>query len=595
MSERNEYRKSGSDVKNVGQQGRRSAWKIMTQLIGLVKPLLHIMLAAIILGTLGYLCAIFLTILAGQTILKGLAESPAGGMTAAGLSARGFLGGWSTGKIFVLMAVIAVLRGVLHYAEQYCNHFIAFKLLAIIRHKVFAALRKLCPAKLEGRDKGNLISIITTDIELLEVFYAHTISPIAIAILTSGIMVLFIGQYHVGAGLFALAAYLVVGVVIPLWNGRRGSDSGMRFRTEFGELNSFVLDSLRGLDETIQYQQGDKRTFQMEKRSGDLGKMQKQLSRMEGIQRSVTNLVILLASFGMMFLTLSLYNKGQIGYDGVLTCTIAMMGSFGPVVALSSLSNNLNQTLASGERVLSLLEEKPQVEEIEENVADGRSDAARKGFSGAEANHVTFSYEDEVILDDYFLQIQPGKILGIHGASGSGKSTLLKLLMRFWDVNSGSMKVDGEDVRRIPTRQLRNLESYVTQETHLFHDSIANNIAIGKPGASREEVMEAARKASIHDFIMKLPKGYDTEVGELGDTLSGGEKQRIGIARAFLHDSPFLLMDEPTSNLDSLNEGIILKSLKESADKKTVVLVSHRKSTMNVADVVFEMKNGRIS
>ena len=597
MSEKNEYGKSGSGTKNAGMQsgsngtghqGRRSAWKIMVQLIGLVKPLLHIMLAAIILGTLGYLCAIFLTILAGQTILKGLAASPAGGM-AAGLGAGGFLGGWSTGKIFALMAVIAVLRGVFHYVEQYCNHFIAFKLLAIIRHKVFAALRKLCPARLEGRDKGNLISIITTDIELLEVFYAHTISPIAIAILTSGIMVLFIGQYHVGAGLFALAAYLVVGVVIPLWNGRRGSDSGMRFRTEFGELNSFVLDSLRGLDETIQYQQGDKRASQMEKRSSELGKMQKQLSRLEGSQRSVTNLLILLASFGMLFLTLSLYNKGQIRYDGVLTCTIAMMGSFGPVVALSSLSNNLNQTLASGERVLSLLEEKPQVEEIEGNII------TRKAFSGAEAEHVTFSYEDEVILDDYSLQIQPGKILGIHGASGSGKSTLLKLLMRFWDVDSGSMKVDGEDVCQIPTRQLRNLESYVTQETHLFHDSIANNIAIGNPGASREEIMEAARKASIHDFIMKLPKGYDTEVGELGDTLSGGEKQRIGIARAFLHDSPFLLMDEPTSNLDSLNEGIILKSLKESADKKTVVLVSHRKSTMNVADVVFEMKDGRIS
>lgn len=598
MSERNEYWESDSGVKNAGMksgsngtghQGRRSAWKIMAQLIGLVKPLLHIMLAAIILGTLGYLCAIFLTILAGQTILKGLAASPAGGMVAAGLGAGGFLGGWSTGKIFALMAVIAVLRGVLHYVEQYCNHFIAFKLLAIIRHKVFAALRKLCPARLEGRDKGNLISIITTDIELLEVFYAHTISPIAIAILTSGIMVLFIGQHHVGAGLFALAAYLVVGVVIPLWNGRRGSDSGMRFRMEFGELNSFVLDSLRGLDETIQYQQGDKRASQMEKRSSELGKMQKQLSRLEGSQRSVTNLLILLASFGMLFLTLSLYNKGQIRYDGVLICTIAMMGSFGPVVALSSLSNNLNQTLASGERVLSLLEEKPQVEEIEGNII------TRKAFSGAEAEHVTFSYEDEVILDDYSLQIQPGKILGIHGASGSGKSTLLKLLMRFWDVDSGSIKVDGEDVCQIPTRQLRNLESYVTQETHLFHDSIANNIAIGNPGASREEIMEAARKASIHDFIMKLPKGYDTEVGELGDTLSGGEKQRIGIARAFLHDSPFLLMDEPTSNLDSLNEGIILKSLKESADKKTVVLVSHRKSTMNVADVVFEMKDGRIS
>ena len=569
---------------------RRSAGKIMLQLIGLIKPLLHIMLPAIALGTAGYLCAIFLTILAGQTILRGLADGALGMTLPAALSGDFFLSSFSIKGIFILMAVLAVLRGVLHYVEQYCNHFIACKLLAIIRHKVFAALRKLCPAKLEGRDKGNLISIITTDIELLEVFYAHTISPIAIAVLTSLVMILFIGGYHPAAGVFALAAYLVVGVVIPLWNGRRGGGSGMKFRTEFGELNSFVLDSLRGLDETIQYQQGAKRADEMQKRSDGLAGMQKKLSEMEGSQRSVTNLVILIASFGMLFLTLNLYGQGSIGYDGVLTCTIAMMGSFGPVVALSSLSNNLNQTLASGERVLSILEEKPQVEEVE-----GEWTPEEKHFSGADAEHVTFAYDNEVILDDYSLDIPAGKILGIHGASGSGKSTLLKLLMRFWDVNSGALHVDGEDVRKIPTKHLRDMESYVTQETHLFHDSIANNIAIGKPDATREEIMEAARKASIHDFIIRLPKGYDTEVGELGDTLSGGEKQRIGIARAFLHDSPFLLMDEPTSNLDSLNEGIILKSLRESAEEKTVVLVSHRKSTMNVADVVFEMKEGRIS
>lgn len=569
---------------------RRSAGKIMLQLIGLIKPLLHIMLLAIALGTAGYLCAIFLTILAGQTILRGLADGALGMTLPAALSGDFFLSSFSIKGIFILLAVLAVLRGVLHYVEQYCNHFIAFKLLAIIRHKVFAALRKLCPAKLEGRDKGNLISIITTDIELLEVFYAHTISPIAIAVLTSLVMILFIGGYHPAAGVFALATYLVVGVVIPLWNGRRGGGSGMKFRTEFGELNSFVLDSLRGLDETIQYQQGAKRADEMQKRSDGLAGMQKKLSEMEGSQKSVTNLVILIASFGMLFLTLNLYGQGSIGYDGVLTCTIAMMGSFGPVVALSSLSNNLNQTLASGERVLSILEEKPQVEEVE-----GEWTPEEKHFSGADAEHVTFAYDNEVILDDYSLDIPAGKILGIHGASGSGKSTLLKLLMRFWDVNSGALHVDGEDVRKIPTKHLRDMESYVTQETHLFHDSIANNIAIGKPDATREEIMEAARKASIHDFIIRLPKGYDTEVGELGDTLSGGEKQRIGIARAFLHDSPFLLMDEPTSNLDSLNEGIILKSLRESAEEKTVVLVSHRKSTMNVADVVFEMKEGRIS
>ena len=599
---------------------RRSAISIMGSLIGLVKPLLHIMLAAIILGTAGYLCAIFLTILAGQVIVHGLIAGGEG----------------SVKTIITLMLIIAVLRGILHYAEQYCNHFIAFKLLAIIRHKVFAALRKLCPAKLEGRDKGNLISIITTDIELLEVFYAHTISPIAIATLTSLVMVVFIGRYHWLAGILALIAYLIVGVVIPMWNGKCGSQMGMEFRTNFGELNSFVLDSLRGLDETIQYDQGEKRKEQMSERSRSLAGMQEKLSKMEGTQRSFTNLVILLASFGMLALTVWLYGKGEIGFEGILTCTIAMMGSFGPVVALSSLSNNLNQTLASGERVLSLLEETPMVEEISGNVdirtdsdneisntsivsentdndirnqnnspekekyilrgiLTGRAKNSVNAFSGAEAQHVTFAYENETILDDYSLKLEPGKITGIHGASGSGKSTLLKLLMRFWDVNQGSVSVDGEDVRKIPTRHLRDMESYVTQETHLFHDSIANNIAVGSPAASREAIIEAAKKASIHDFIMKLPKGYDTEVGELGDTLSGGEKQRIGIARAFLHDSPLILMDEPTSNLDSLNEGIILKSLREASKKKTVVLVSHRKSTMNIADTVFEMKNGRIS
>ena len=577
---------------------RRSAIQIMGSLIGLVKPLLHIMLAAIILGTLGYLCAIFLTILAGQVIMHGLLTGVAG-MTVP--VEKMWLVFTPVKTIITVMIVIAVLRGILHYVEQYCNHFIAFKLLAIIRHKVFASLRKLCPAKLEGRDKGNLISIITTDIELLEVFYAHTISPIAIATLTSIIMVIFIGRYHWLAGLLALTAYLIVGVVIPMWNGKRGSQKGMEFRTSFGELNSFVLDSLRGLDETIQYGQGEKRKEQMTGQSKNLAGMQESLSKMEGSQRSFTNMVILLASFGMLALTIWLYAKGEMGFEGILTCTIAMMGSFGPVVALSSLSNNLNQTLASGERVLSLLEETPLVEEIPSDVetsADrgaGSEESADYAFAGAEAENVTFAYGEETILDNYSLKLQPGKITGIHGASGSGKSTLLKLLMRFWDVQDGSVSVDGTDVRKIPTKHLRDMESYVTQETHLFHDSIANNIAIAKPGASREEIMEAAKKASIHDFIMTLPKEYDAEVGELGDTLSGGEKQRIGIARAFLHECPLILLDEPTSNLDSLNEGIILKSLKESAKKKTVVLVSHRVSTMNVADVVYEMENGRIS
>ena len=567
----------------MNKTNRRSAIQIRGQLIGLVKPLLIFMIAAILLGTVGYLCAIFLTILAGQVVAHGLIPQLFYRMRNPRLV---FM---PVKTILTIMIVIALLRGILHYLEQYCNHYIAFRLLAIIRHKVFEALQKLCPAKLESRDKGNLISIITTDIELLEVFYAHTISPICIAFLTSLFMVLFIGHYHYLAGSLALIAYIIVGVIIPVINGKLGSAEGMTFRNNFGELNSFVLDSLRGLDETIQYNQGEERKQEIIERSKQLAKQQEYLSYREGAQRSITNTVILLASFGMLFLTLFLYLNHELGFEGIITCTLSMMGSFGPVVALSSLSNNLNQTLASGERVLSLLEEKPLVEEVEGDKETNDS------FKGATLNHVTFSYDDETILDDYSLKLEPGKITGIHGVSGSGKSTILKLLMRFWDVHQGSITVDEEEIKQIPTKHLRDMESYVTQETHLFHDSIANNIAIAKKDATREEIMEACKKASIHDFIMTLPKGYDTEVGELGDTLSGGEKQRIGIARAFLHDAPMILMDEPTSNLDSLNEGIILKSLKESSKQKTIVLVSHRASTMNIAETVYEMKDGRIS
>ena len=552
---------------------RRSGIKVMGQLIGLIFPLLHVMAAAILLGVAGFLCAIFLSILAGSGLVYGFM-----GKGIAGLS---------VGSLFVLMAVLAVLRGILHYAEQACNHYIAFKLLAIIRHKVFDALRRLCPAKLEGRDKGNLISIITNDIELLEVFYAHTISPIAIGFLTSLIMVLFLGHYHVYAGIWALISYLLVGVGVPLWNGKKGGQTGMEFRTGLGNLNSYVLDSLRGLEETIQYHQEKDRREGMSQKSVELGVLQKKLSRMEGNTRAVTNLIILLSSFGMLFFTVFLYTRGSVDKEAVLLCTISMMGSFGPVVALANLSNNLNQTLASGERVLSILEETPQVEEVK-----GKETVE---FQNAGCEHVTFSYKDEVILRDYSLIPEKGMITGIHGRSGSGKSTLLKLFMRFWDVQQGKVWISGRNIREINTENLRNMESYVTQETYLFHDSLENNIRVAKPDATREEVIEAAKKASLHEFIKALPKGYDTQVGELGDTLSGGERQRIGIARAFLHNAPFLMLDEPTSNLDSLNEGIILKALREECKNKTVVLVSHRQSTMKIADKIYEMENGRLS
>lgn len=368
---------------------------------------------------------------------------------------------------------------------------------------------------------------------------------------------------------------------------KAGADDGMEFRDSFGELNSFILDSLRGLDETIQFHQGKERTEKMKKKSYQLGEMQKKLNRHEAFQSSLTNFFILLFSFGMLLFMLWNYENGNVTYQEMILSVMGMMGSFGSVVALSNLSNNLNQTLASGERVLSLLEETPQVKETEGKEATV--------FKGAKAEGVSFSYEEEEILKDYTISFPKGKVVGIHGASGSGKSTLLRLLMRFWDAERGTISISGKNIKEVNTQDLRNMESYVTQETYLFHDSLANNIAVGKPGASLEEIQEAAKKAAVHDFIMSLPKGYETEAGELGDTLSGGEKQRIGIARAFLHDAPFLLLDEPTSNLDSLNEGMILKALKESRKDKTIVLVSHRESTMNLADVVYEMENGRIS
>lgn len=545
---------------------RRSGFQIMARLIGLIKPLLLVMVCAVAMGVAGYLCAIFLTVLAGAGILMILDFSiPA-------------VFPHSLTGIFGFMVGMGIFRGILHYGEQACNHSIAFKLLAIIRHKVFAALRRLCPAKLEGKDRGNLISIITSDIELLEVFYAHTISPIAIALVTSLIMVGFMGSFHPICGLVAFTGYLTVGVILPLWNARKGSKAGMEYRQQFGEMNSFLLDSLRGLKETLQYGQGKKRLMEMETRSQHLTKKQEQLKKLEGDSNGVTGACITLFSFLMLFITLWLYKNGEMEFNGVVLAAIAMMSSFGPVTALSSLSNNLNQTLACGERVLSILEETPQVEEV-----NGQD---KTFFSGAVFENVEFSYDKKSILNNVSINLPENKILGIFGKSGSGKSTLLKLLMRFWDVQGGNVWISGRDIKKINTDDLRKMESFVTQETVLFHDSIANNIAIGKTGASREEIRKAAQKASLHYFIEKLPKGYDTDVGELGDSLSGGERQRIGIARAFLHEAPLLLLDEPTSNLDSLNEGIILKALNEEKEDRTIVIVSHRKSTMGIADAV---------
>lgn len=542
---------------------KRSGFQVMKKLIGLVRPLSGYMILAVTMGLVGHLCATFITVFGGFAIVA-------------------VLKGAATAAIFGTVAVFALVRGGLRYAEQACNHFIAFKLLALIRDKVFGALRRLCPAKLEGKDKGDLISVITSDIELLEVFYAHTISPTCIAFLFTVVMVCFIGSYHPALGLLALAAYGTVGILIPLLTAKLSGDSAMRFRTKSGKLSAYVLDSLRGLPETIQYGQGQARMDAMNAQTDAIAKEGEQMKRTEGRNTAVTGTVILMFDLAMLFASAALLD-----FEGCLITTLAMMSSFGPVTALAALGATLQSTLAAGNRVLDILEEHPVAEDI-----TGKEPIS---FHGAAANHVTFAYDNETILNDFSIDIPEGKVTGIIGRSGSGKSTLLKLLMRFWKVQEGEVAVSGRSVEEINTENLRQMESFVTQQTHLFHDSIRNNLRIAKQNATDEELIAACKKASVHDFIMGLPKGYDTEVGELGDTLSGGERQRLGLARAFLHDAPFLLLDEPTSNLDSLNEAVILKALHEGCREKTVVLVSHRKSTMGIADKVYSVEQGRVS
>lgn len=551
---------------------KRSGFQVMLGLIGLIKPMLGYLILAIVLGSLGNLAATFLTILGGYGLLAAIKIET----------------GVSLSFVLASLLALAVSRGILRYTEQACNHYIAFKLLAQIRHHVFEALRKLAPAKLDGAGKGNLISILTSDIELLEVFYAHTISPIAIAVVTSIVMLGFIGAKSPILALTTCIAYLLVGALIPYWNGKKGRAVGQAYRKEFGDLNTTVLDNLYGLEEIIQYGQQEKRLEKMAKDTQRLEEKAKELRDKENQQGVVTNTVILLAGFVAVVISMIQVQNGTLSFSDALLAIIAIMSSFGPTAALSALSNNLNQTLASGERVLNLLEEEPVVKPVK----DGKLAETEE----IRCEDITFSYEEEEgqraslkILDHFHAEFRHDKIYGILGKSGCGKSTLLKLLLRFYETESGDIYYGKNRVNEVETDHLHQKVSYVTQETFLFQDTIENNIKIAKADATHEEVVEAAKKASIHEFISSLPNGYETKLAELGDSVSGGEKQRIGIARAFLHGSDVILLDEPTSNIDSLNEAIILKSLHEEKKDKTILLVSHRKSTMGIADEIIEM------
>lgn len=545
-------------------------FQVVWRMMKLVKPLILPMCLAIIMGVVGFLCAIGIPVLSAMALFQLVGMYPHLPLS----------------SLLIILLVMALLRGVFHYIEQAANHYIAFKLLAIIRDHVYTALRRLAPAKLDGKDKGNLISLITNDIELLEVFYAHTISPVFIAMITSLILLKFFAHMHILAMFIALIAYLIMAIVIPFYVNHKGKEIGQKNRDEIGNMSTYILESLSGLSTLLQYDIGSLRKQRMLEKNDELETLQRQMKDVESVQVVMSQLLISLFSIIMFITMFILQQQGIVGVFDTIMATILMLSSFGPVMALSHLANNLLSTLSSGRRVIAILDEKELIKDV--------VDQPTISFDDIEIEDLNFAYEDEIILKNLNLTLTKNQITGIVGKSGSGKSTLLKLIMRFYDPTSGQISIHDCDLKKINTANMRAMFAYVTQETILFHDTILNNIKIAKLDATNDEIYQACQKASIHDFIMSLPAGYQTQLSELGASLSGGERQRIALARAFLSDAPCILLDEPTSHLDVLNEAIILKSLQQQKDK-TMILVTHRESTMRIAQQMIHMNQGRAS
>ena len=554
------------------QQLRRSGAKIMASLILLLGSLSYIMILAVLNGSLGFVSAMGVTVFGALGVAKVLGESVA----------------LSYGLIIALAIGCGVLRGILRYFEQYSNHYIAFKLLAVIRYKIFAALRRLCPAKLESKEKGSIIAMLTSDIETLEVFYAHTISPICIAILVSAAVLSFVGSMSSWyLSLVALIAYLIIGIIVPMISSKTLKASGVRYRAELASFNSYFLDSIKGVKDIVLNNAGDQRKQEVNARSDMLLRETKQMKHDTTKAAAFTELAVSLSIIATLIVGIVLVANNIMTVGHMIVGVVTVFSSFGPVIAISALPGNLTQTFASGDRVLNLLAEQPLVEPVE----NGKTFK----FEKLNVEGLSFSYDgDTEILRDIKMHAEKGEIIGIVGESGCGKSTFLKLLLRFWQKDDGSIAYNGIDIDSIDGDNLLDNVTMVSQTTYLFDETIVDNLRIAKPDATQKEMENACKMASIHDFIMTLPDGYNTHVGALGDNLSAGEKQRIGLARPFLKGSQFILLDEPTSNVDSINEGIILKALKEQKQKKSIILVSHRESTMAIADRIYRVENGKM-
>lgn len=548
---------------------RRPGALIMIRLIALVGSLAWVILLAVLGGVLGFLAAMAVPVLGALGIAKVLGEPVA----------------LSYLQIMVLAVACGALRGGLRLWEQYSNHYIAFRLLAALRDRIYQALRLLCPAKLEGRQKGAILSMLTADIETLEIFYAHTISPICIAVLTCLVVLLFVGLYASWyLALAALLGFLLIGVALPLVTSGRLRPSGVAYRREFSAFNGYFLDSVKGVREIVLHNAGPARAQEVDRRSQRLQEQTARTRRASALAAGATDLCVCLSLAAALLAGVGLYLDGQLSLDRTVVGVAAVFGSFGPVIAISALPGNLTQTLASGDRVLDLLEERPAVTPVEHG--------ADFAFQRLDVRDLTFSYGEGPVLRGLSLTARRGEIVGLIGPSGCGKSTLLKLLLRFWEKDGGQILYNGVDVDQCNTKSLLDNATLVSQSTYLFDQTVEENLRLAKPSATQQELEEACRKASIHDFILTLPQGYQTRVGALGDRLSAGERQRLGLARAFLHDGPLLLLDEPTSNVDSLNESIILQAISQHRQDKCILLVSHRASTIAIADRVYAIQDG---
>ena len=551
---------------------RRSGARIMANLILLLGSLVYIMVVAVINGSLGFISAMGVTFFGAVAITKAIGESiPV-----------------SYEALIILTISCGVIRGLLRFLEQYGNHYIAFKLLAVLRDKIFTSLQRLCPAKLESKQKGSIIAMITSDIETLEVFYAHTISPVCIAVIVSAVVLILVGLVSSWyLALIALIGYFLIGIIVPMIASDRLKASGVRYRTEFASFNAYFLDSIKGIKDIILHNADQARKTEVNRRSDILldetKKMKQKITNAGAATEFIVSIIIIATlACGIALVAGDLLSAGRM-VIGVVT----IFGSFGPVIAISALPGNLTQTFASGDRVLDLLSEKPAVTPVK--------DGQIIDFEDLSVSDLSFSYDGQTkVLRDICMQAKKGEIIGITGESGCGKSTFLKLLLRFWQKDSGRIDYNGFDIDTVDTDSLLDNVTMVSQTTYLFDETIENNLRIAKPDATMQEIENACKLASVHDFILTLPDGYQSRAGALGDNLSAGEKQRIGLARAFLRGSALILLDEPTSNVDSINEGIILKALKEQKHRKSIILVSHRASTMSIADRIYRVEKGRM-